>query len=380
MAWRDLLRAALVVSLAASYVRPGVPVGRASALCATKTKKKTKKGVASGGFGAKAPKKKDVDPAAKQFKQTLSQCKEAVREAPSDAQAWLRLGAVLNKFGEFSEAERAFAAGVDRCPDRDRDGPGLDAALLTLRGHSDSYHRGPCAPRPDADLAAFAPARVGGDADLIEGHRTVAWADGEAVAFHSTAPLLPKDECAAAIDIAERRAAELGGWLTARHAQAATTDMNIKDVPELLDWFNRRLADTLFPMLAARYPDKIKSAADIRAHDAFIVKYDADAQRSLPTHVDESAFSFTIALNDRADYEGGGTRFEEAWDENSGTWQPRVLNVDAGGVVAFPGKVRHGGFPISAGTRYIIPLFCNVDENKSGKPPGYVVDDLLKSL
>ena len=49
-------------------------------------------------------------------------------------------------------------------------------------------------------------------------------------------------------------------------------------------------------MLASRFPDKIKDASDIRAHDAFIVKYDMEGQRALPLHVDESAFSFTIAL------------------------------------------------------------------------------------
>ena len=33
----------------------------------------------------------------------------------------------------------------------------------------------------------------------------------------------------------EKRAEELGGWQKARHAQAATTDMNVKDVPEILE-------------------------------------------------------------------------------------------------------------------------------------------------
>ena len=130
-------------------------------------------------------------------------------------------------------------------------------------------------------------------------------------------------------------------------------------------------------MLASRFPDKIKDAADIRAHDAFIVKYDMDGQRALPLHVDESAFSFTIALNDRTEYEGGGTRFERA--RRPGTderWREEVLNADAGGVVAFAGKARHGGMQITAGTRYIIPLFCFVDENRSGRAPGYVVEGL----
>lgn len=36
------------------------------------------------------------------------------------------------------------------------------------------------------------------------------------------------------------------------------------------------------------------------------MRYDAGAQASLPTHTDQSLLSFTIALNDPSDYEGGG--------------------------------------------------------------------------
>mmetsp|Transcript_6808 Transcript_6808/g.14858 ORF Transcript_6808/g.14858 Transcript_6808/m.14858 type:complete len:163 (-) Transcript_6808:50-538(-) len=141
-------------------------------------------------------------------------------------------------------------------------------------------------------------------------------------------------------------------------------------------------------MLAARYPDKIKSADDLRAHDAFIVKYDGDsdgAQNSLAVHVDESAFSFTIALNDRAEYEGGGTCFESIrlneadGCDRKGEFEAITLNADAGGVVAFPGTIRHGGSPVTKGIRYIIPLFLYLHENKSGNEKGYVSKDLERA-
>jgi predicted 2-oxoglutarate/Fe(II)-dependent dioxygenase YbiX len=41
-------------------------------------------------------------------------------------------------------------------------------------------------------------------------------------------------------------------------------------------------------------------------------------------------------------------------------------------VVAFPGKLRHGGAPVTRGRRYIIPLFIYADTNASGRKPGYV--------
>ena len=41
--------------------------------------------------------------------------------------------------------------------------------------------------------------------------------------------------------------------------------------------------------------------------EQFIVKYDASAQSCLPTHTDQSILSGVLALNDPADFEGGGT-------------------------------------------------------------------------
>ena len=50
----------------------------------------------------------------------------------------------------------------------------------------------------------------------------------------------------------------------------------------------------------------------IRVIDAFLVKYSAEKQRSLPLHCDQSQFSLTIAMNPREEYEGGGTFFADA--------------------------------------------------------------------
>ena len=108
------------------------------------------------------------------------------------------------------------------------------------------------------------------------------------------------------------------------------------------------------------------------------MRYDAREQASLPTHQDENTLSFTIALNDRSEYEGGGTFFERLRPrgEASAPFEETVLNADAGGVVAFPGRLRHGGKVVTAGRRYIIPLFIYVDSNRSGRDPGYVLQHM----
>ena len=169
------------------------------------------------------------------------------------------------------------------------------------------------------------------------------------------------------------------GWSTARHVQAPTTDVPVSQVSAIRSWFDGVLREKLFPMLAARYPYAIGSADELRVMDAFVVRYDAREQASLPTHQDENTFSFTIALNDRSEYEGGGTGFEmlrPAGADDNEPYAKHILNADAGGVVTFPGKLRHGGNVVTAGRRYIIPLFIYSDRNGSGRKPGYVLDAL----
>ena len=193
-------------------------------------------------------------------------------------------------------------------------------------------------------------------------------------------PIIAPDECAKAIQIAEDWAAANGGWLSNRHASAPTTDMAIKDVPPLLEWFNERLEKSLFPMLCQRFPDQIDHPDQIRVHDAFIVKYEfgEGKQNELSIHQDESTFSFTIALNDRDQYEGGGTCFEaiRPSGDPGASFEQRALSTDAGGCVAFGGKLRHGGQAITSGVRYIIPLFVYLDKNNSGEAPGYATKSL----
>ena len=342
-----------------------------------KKKKPAKK--AGGGFGAKVATKEETA-----YEKALKAKLAEVKSSPTSPRPWLELGSVLMKLDDYAEAAEVFRLGNIAAPGDDM----LSGAYTAIAGHSAKYFGGPLPANksvdPDAVSCEFDTYDVGQKA---EDFRTVSWtARGDRPRVQvSKGALLPREECAKAIEIAEAHAASHGGWTSSRHTQAATTDMPVKDIPELLDWFNDKLATTLFPMLAARYPDKISSPDLLRAHDSFIVKYDGDkdgAQNSLAVHTDESAFSFTIALNDRSEYEGGGTCFESIrlneadGGDKGGDFEPLTLNADAGGVVAFPGTIRHGGSPVTKGVRYIIPLFLYLSENGSGKEPGYVTKDL----
>ena len=96
------------------------------------------------------------------------------------------------------------------------------------------------------------------------------------------------------------------------------------------------------------------------------MRYDAEAQNSLSLHTDQSLLSFTIALNDPSEYEGGGTYFRGI---------DRAVDAPAAGhAVMFPGKVEHAGEPISKGRRYIIVLFMGYEANRlTGRDDGYVL-------
>jgi len=360
--------------------------------------KKASGGAAAGGGGFGAAKPTAVTTAGSRAHDLITTKRKAVRAQPASAAAWIELGATFMKQGEYAEAERAFSYGAAKA---EEDGlpptqPGkqmLDAALLTLRGHSQIYYSGQRTREPDE-------ARLEDDFETYDvpppSSISPNWAPdpdrhdaqldrslGKGLVHVSKHSIIPPEECARAIQIAEGWAAENGGWLSDRHASAPTTDMAIKDVPPLLEWFNQHLETSLFPMLAQRFPDQIEHPDQIRVHDAFIVKYEfgEGKQNQLSLHQDESTFSFTIALNSRDEYEGGGTFFEAIRPSNDAdaSFEQRALSTDAGGCVAFGGKLRHGGQAITKGVRYIIPLFVYLDKNNSGELPGYATKSLAEA-
>jgi hypothetical protein len=162
--------------------------------------------------------------------------------------------------------------------------------------------------------------------------------------------LLAQDECQAIITAVETHceAQGNGNWTTSRHYAVPTTDVPVASIPVVRDWFNIALKTKLFPFIAGHFE---QDASSLRLIDAFVVRYTAEAQRSLPLHVDQSQFSLTIAMNPTCEYDGGGTVFAETGD---------VANGEAGDVIAFDGSLLHGGYPVSRGTRYIIVAFVYV--------------------
>lgn len=248
-------------------------------------------------------------------------------------------GAVLASLPDDGDAlfgRARVAAWADRWSAGDRL---MRDALARAPGHarirehvaaSDAYHAGPCG--AFRRTLAFRSVEVG---DVEEDGGRAYVAEG----------VLAEGGCREAISAAEAHASKNGGWTTARHFAVPTTDVPVHAVPAVLAWFNRALADSIFPALGRWYG---VDPSRLRVVDAFLVKYDAAARRSLPLHCDQSELSITLPLNGADAYDGGGTFFHDLGE---------ALNAGAGGLVAFPGHLTHGGTPITRGTRFVIVAF-----------------------
>ncbi|KAI2505577.1 hypothetical protein MHU86_8819 [Fragilaria crotonensis] len=221
-----------------------------------------------------------------------------------------------------------------------------------------------------------------------------------------------------------------GTWSTVRHASVPTTDVAVEDIPSLRPWLRNVLQYRLYPMLCTAFPKLARMKQEtnarrndydddhdddtssttrtsrnltidqLRVHDAFIVRYDAerDMSLSLPEHSDTSLISFTVALNQRdQDFCGGGTWFESiskrsmtttgkstsTQEQSSDTANSHsdcdtlkhndeddsaisgggcVVDADQGHAVAFAGPLRHAGYPVTSGCRIILVLFLYAHE------------------
>ena len=296
---------------------------------------------------------------------------------------------------EYAEAKQILLAGAEHC--------GVDGALL-LEALGQMGRVGQTPEVLEASKAVMWPGK--GDETLYNASKvtfrrydTPAWPTdsprgpfyptGEGAVCVSTTPVLDPAECAWAVSEAARALESEVGLLSSDHSDASNIGTDniwdkpfpdrlwLRDVPGLLDWFEHRLRTRLFPMLQALYPEAIPSADVLRCHDAFISRYDANGMASLEVHQDTTDFTFTIALNPRAEYSGGGTIFPALREPGARAAEPftnTVVSPDVGCVASFPGRLYHGGNEITSGVRWIIPLFIYLDVNKSGQRRGYLLD------
>ena len=178
--------------------------------------------------------------------------------------------------------------------------------------------------------------------------------EGDHLIHTSEWPMLSSRECDAIVAEAEEWAARKGGWTSTRHFNHPTIDIPLVELPRTREFLNTEgLPNRIYPLLGNAFEKSLPSWRALRVADAFIVKYDAaGGQTMLAPHRDGSVLSFNIALNERCEYEGGGT-----WFAGLGESVP----IDKGHVCAHASGVLHGGHPITSGVRYILVAFVIVE-------------------
>lgn len=173
-------------------------------------------------------------------------------------------------------------------------------------------------------------------------------------------PLLSRDECAAVVQAAEEYFATTAGgvWPRQRSGQYEVAGFYLHQVPAVRSWFQTVVRTKVFPLLAQTFPDFCPSPTDLCVDQAYMFKYTPATGRRTDVHTDSGCLSFTMALNPKAEYEGGGTWFQGLQNSNNENNKGGVIEMDMGQVTVRPGGVKHCGYPVTSGTRYIIGGFC----------------------
>jgi tetratricopeptide (TPR) repeat protein len=299
---------------------------------------------------------------------------------PDDSEGWRRLGKLLHGKGRLRAARFALA----RAADLNSDDASLQLDLANAQRSIGSFG--------ESTEALLAAASISGKRDqslcyyraptsdeAAEAPPAASRALSRAIGSDNDDPvwltrLASAEECAWVIRTSEAFNAARGGWGNPppRYAPAGTVGddvraphMLVADCPELLDWWNGKLASTVWPTLAAQFGDDV--AAEMWLYDAFLLKFDGVPGRSgLGMHVDDDGLglSLNLLLADPEDFEGGGTYFEDG---------ERTITPCQGELVSHHGGLRHASVPTTGGLRYILVAFLRAP-SLAAEPPDYVVD------
>lgn len=176
--------------------------------------------------------------------------------------------------------------------------------------------------------------------------------DSSRMLFVTKTPMFSREECRSVVEDAEAYFAERGGWTKLPSGRFEICGFWIKDVEPVAKWFNAMLKERLFPTLHRLFPDFVEEAANLIVESSYLFKYSPETGGQSDVHTDSGCLSFTILLNDKEDFDGGGTWFDGLENGRGG-----VVEMDAGHVTLRPGGVRHQGHAITRGVRYVIGGF-----------------------
>jgi len=156
------------------------------------------------------------------------------------------------------------------------------------------------------------------------------------------------DMCRFIINESENYAKNNGGWTTKRHIKYPTTDLPVEKIPSIFGLIIESM-NTVLNKVKMSYG--LHEDMTINIKDLFVVKYSHDAQNSLEMHTDGSFLSFSVLLNDKNEFEGGGTYFDDGL----------TCSLDQGDLSIHSSLIKHSGLPVTKGTRYLLVGFLDID-------------------
>jgi len=163
-----------------------------------------------------------------------------------------------------------------------------------------------------------------------------------------TWPIFTKEFCQMIIEEAEHQAT----WTVDRHEYYPTTDFILGKIG-LNDMYMKVLMEYGFPVAKDIWGLDGKGWIEYMSAENFMAKYTPSAQGHLDSHLDDSTYTITLALNE--DFTGGGTWYHR---------QKTLIKAPTGYVCLFPMPThKHSGRWIDSGTRYIIVSFCTKGSN-----------------
>jgi hypothetical protein len=143
--------------------------------------------------------------------------------------------------------------------------------------------------------------------------------------------------------------AEKNGWNDDDDKTLKLNCINTNNLPHVFDFFIRTIP-MLFKYVIDSY--NVPLNVNINIKKSYIIKYNENDIDKIDMHNDDSLFTLNIALNDKNEYEGGGTYF------NDGT----TVKLNMGEMLVHCGKAEHSALPVVKGTRYVLIILVNIDE------------------
>lgn len=159
-------------------------------------------------------------------------------------------------------------------------------------------------------------------------------------------PVVTASDAKRVIEVARRENVDGNVFTSGKYKLGGDWLVNLDETRR---WFNDLLKTSIYPNIAASFPEVVTNASTLRAHSVALLKYNKTHPRT-DVHIDNGIVALTLALSPRRDYEGGGTFFEHLGEK-------ALVEMDVGMATWRPGSVRHGGHRVTAGERYILGAF-----------------------